>query len=252
MAVREHLRRNGIARSFHGVTSMLASRVYLGELNFGKLTNPESHTAIVDADTWSTVQRIRSPRGPRAKSERLLARLGILRCGTCGARMVVGSTRQQGKSYAFYRCIPTSDCAQRVTISAEIAEQTVTQAVQDLLADVEGSASIVSGVADAERDLASAERELDAAVEAFTGLEDVTAARTRLLELREARDSARERLADVEAAAGPSVTVTAADWDALTTDERRALIRATIAEATVAPGRGADRITVTAHGSVTS
>ena len=48
-----------------------------------------------------------------------------------------------------------------------------------------------------------------------------------------------------ESATVPAVTVTAGDWPRLTVDERRALIRATIAEAVVAPGgRGADRITV--------
>ena len=91
-AVREHLRANGIERSFHGTTSLLASRVVLGELNFGKLTNASSHAPLIDAETWGKVQRMSSPRGRRAKSERLLARLGVLRCGTCGARMVVGSS----------------------------------------------------------------------------------------------------------------------------------------------------------------
>ena len=110
---------------------------------------------------------------------------------------------------------------------------------------MKGTATIVDGVAEAERDLASAEQELDAAVKAFTGLEDVAAARTRLLELREARDLARERLSELDAAAAPAVTLSATDWDQLTLSERRALIAATIVEATVAPGRGHERITVT-------
>ena len=242
MVVREHLRANGIERSFHGTQSMLTSRVYLGELNFGTMTNPESHEAIVDAAVWSSVQRMSSPRGRRAKSERLLARLGVLRCGTCGARMVVGSSNHG--AYALYRCPPVSDCPQRVTISADIAERVVTEAVQELLAGMEGKASISDGLADAERDLATAERELDAAVEAFTGLEDVASAREKLTALREARDTARDRLADLSATVLPAIKLTAADWDELTLSERRDLIRAVIDRAVVAPGRAADRITV--------
>jgi site-specific DNA recombinase len=71
---------------------MLASRVYLGEIHFGTLVNLRAHPAIVDADLWRRVQRAKVSRGRRAKSDRLLARLGVLRCGTCGARMVVGTS----------------------------------------------------------------------------------------------------------------------------------------------------------------
>ena len=69
MKVSEHLRANGIDRSFHGVQALLGSRIVLGELNFGNLMNPDAHPAIVDAATWSAVQRMSSPRGRRAKSE---------------------------------------------------------------------------------------------------------------------------------------------------------------------------------------
>lgn len=242
MDVREHLRRHGIERSFHGVQALLGSRIVLGELSFGKLVNAESHPPLIDAETWAKVQRMRSPRGRRAKSERLLARLGILRCGTCGARLVVG-TANHG-AYALYRCPPIADCPKRVTVSAELAETAVVDAVKELLAGVRGTATLDESASDAERALTAAEHELSAAVEAFTGLDDVAAARERLLELRAARDEARERLADLQAAAAPAVIVTSADWDELTIDEQRALIRAVVAEAVVAPGRGAGRITV--------
>lgn len=246
MQVREHLREHGIERSFHGTTSLLASRIVLGELRFGDLVNPASHAAIIDADTWSAVQKARSPRGRRAKSERLLARLGVLRCASCGARMVVGTANHS--NYFLYRCPPNADCKQRVTISAELAESTVVEAVKELLEGISGSASIAGGADDAERELAQAERELDAAVEAFTGLEDVQAARERLLGLREQRDQARSRLAELQAAAGPAVTVSAGDWDLLTVNEQRALIVAVVDRAVVSPGRGPGRITVHPRG----
>jgi DNA invertase Pin-like site-specific DNA recombinase len=243
METRDYLREHGIERSYHGTQAILTSRMYLGELRFGELVNTASHPAIVDADTWARVQRMRSPRGRRAKSERLLARLGVLRCGTCGARMVVGSSNHS--HYWIYRCPPVGDCPQRVTISAEIAEAAVVDAVKELLRDVKGSATISRATEAAERDLETAEAELAAAVEAFTGLEDVAAARQRLLELREKRDKAVDRLDGLQAAQAPAITLTAEEWDELTMDEQRALIRAVIDRADVAPGRGADRITVT-------
>lgn len=242
METRELLRAGGIERSFHGTQAILTSRIYLGELRFGELVNTASHPAIVDADTWAKVQRMRSPRGRRAKSDRLLARLGVLRCGSCGARMVVG-TAHHGK-YAMYRCPPIGDCSRRVSISAEVAESAVIDKVRELLAGVEGTASVGGATEQAERDYVQAEAELSAAVEAFTGLEDVVAAREKLKALRETRDRTRDRLDELQAAHAPVVTVTAADWDELTADERRALIGVVIDRAEVAPGRGADRLTI--------
>jgi site-specific DNA recombinase len=243
--VRDFLRASGIERSFHGVQAMLASRLYLGELRFGEYVNPDAHPAIVDLTTWQRVQRMRATRGRRAKSERLLARLGVLRCATCGGRLVVGSQDRDGKRYGMYRCSPVGDCPRRVAISADIAEQVVSEAVRERLEGPRGTARLSDGLADAEREIEICERELDAAVRAFSGLEDVDAARERLLELREARDRARERAAELREAAAPAVTVTASgDWDRLTLDERRALIRAVVHRAVVGPGRGRDRITV--------
>jgi DNA invertase Pin-like site-specific DNA recombinase len=245
--VRDFLRANGIERSFHGVQAMLTSRMYLGELHFGELVNEDSHPAIVPVDVWQRVQRMRSPRGRRPKSERLLARLGVLRCGTCGARMVVGTSNNGG--YAMYRCPPVGDCPRRVTVSAELAEQVVTEAVHEILSGVRESTGVADGIVEAERDVEQCERQLDAAVEAFTGLEDVASARERLTGLRVARDAARERLTELRAAAAPTIAVTAGgDWGVMTLDERRALIRAVVLRVDVAPGRGRERFTVQPFG----
>lgn len=241
--VRAYLGERGITLSWHGVQAMLANRIYLGELRFGDMVNTESHEAIVDEVTWQRVQRMRSSRGRRPKSDRLLARLDVLRCGTCGARMVIGMSQNK---YPFYRCPPVGDCPERVTISAEIAENTVIDAVQELLAGIEGSASVESGVNVAAGDLARKQEQLDAAFRTFDGFGEEQAARERLRDLGEARDRAREHHDQLVAASTPAITVSAAgDWDALTLDEQRALIRAVINRAVVRPGGvGADRITV--------
>jgi site-specific DNA recombinase len=176
------------------------------------------------------------PGGRKAKSERLLARLGVLRCGSCGARMVVGTARQGGKRYPYYRCPPVGDCPQRVTISAPLVEGVVVAAVRRRLADVEGRASAERNVHDAQVTLDRAQSDLDAAIRAFAGLEDEDAARTRLAELRDARDEAREH---VEHLGSPRLVMTvnlSRDWDLLTLEERRAAIRLTVAAVRVAPG----------------
>jgi site-specific DNA recombinase len=240
-AVRAYLAKKGIKRSYHGTQALLTSRMLLGELRFGELLNERAFPAIIDAETWQRIQRVTVPRGRRAKSERLLARLGVLRCGTCGARMVVGTS--QGR-YGFYRCPPIGDCPQRLAIGAEIAERAVVAAVQDYLAGIEGRASVEGGADEAADELARRQEALDAAIRAFDGLGEEQATKERLAELREARDQARERHDELVAASAPAITVTAGDWDMLTLDEQRALIVAVIERATVSPGRGRDRISI--------
>lgn len=241
--IRKMLKAHGIVRSHRGVQVMLASRVYLGEIHFGKLVNPHAHKAIVDRDLWARVQRMVIPRGPRPDSNRLLARLGVLRCGSCGARLSSMKLPRQN-DYPVYRCPSTNDCPRHVTISAVKVEQLVVDAVKARLADAEGRASVEQNAHEAEIALERAQANLSAAIRAFAGLEGEQAAVERLAELREVRDRAQER---VEHLGGQRsvVTVNAArDWDRLSLDARRALIRATVARAVVAPGRGADRVTV--------
>jgi site-specific DNA recombinase len=244
MEVRAFLAERGIRRSFHGVQALLSNRIYIGELHFGETVNPTSHVPIVDVETFQRVQRMQLPRGRRPSSERLLARLGILRCGTCGARMVIGTTRQRERVHSFYRCPPIADCPRRVTIAAEFAERVVAEAVQEALRGVEGRAGIGEGIETAARELERAQDALRAAIRAFAPVMDEPTARERLTELRQERDEAETHLEALSAAQAPAVTVTAGDWDRLTMDERRALIRAVVASASVAPGRGPDRITV--------
>jgi DNA invertase Pin-like site-specific DNA recombinase len=238
--VRAFLRSHDIERSFHGVTSLLASRVVLGEIRFGDLVNSNAHEPIVDEETWRAVQRRTIPRGRRAASDRLLARLGVLRCGSCNARMIIGTSKG---TYASYRCPPTGDCTNRLAISADIAERVVSEHVRVALADENGHASAEANIGEAEQALADAQGALDSALRAFDGF-DEPAARQRFLELRDARDAAQTHL-DQLGGKKPAITINgAADWDALTLAERRALIRATVERAVVHPGRGADRITV--------
>jgi DNA invertase Pin-like site-specific DNA recombinase len=246
--VRAFLRENGVARSYHGTTTLLTSRVVLGEIHFGSHTpNPNAHKPIVDRDVWQAVQRMKVSRGRKAKSERLLARLGVLRCDSCGSRMVVGTANRS--SYWIYRCPPTGDCRQRVTISAEIAEKKVVEKVRAAIADDEGRASAEANVRDAEAALEAAETALKNAIRSLAVVEDEPETQSRLLELRQDRDRARDHLDQLGGQQAAVVINGADDWDRLSFDARRALIRATVERAAVTKeGRGAERVRVKLFG----
>jgi DNA invertase Pin-like site-specific DNA recombinase len=121
------LLKRGIERSLAGGASMLRSRMYLGEIHFGELHNTRAHEPIItDRALFERVQRRTVSRGRQAKSERLLARLGVLRCGTCGSRMVINS--HSGN----YRCGDTSAnrCQRRAAVNADRVEEIVLDAIR--------------------------------------------------------------------------------------------------------------------------
>jgi DNA invertase Pin-like site-specific DNA recombinase len=248
--VRRYLVKHGMGRSLSGVSKLLSSRTVLGEIHFGELVNTEAHPPIVDADTWRRAQRV-VPRGTRPMSQRLLARQGVLRCGSCGGRMVVGLQTKRGRPYPYYRCPALKsggtpgDCPARVTIAAHLAEQIVTDRVRARLAGREGRASAEAHVGEAERALEKAQAALSGAIRAFDGLTDEPEARERLIELRQQRDDAQ---AELDRLGGTSAAVTLSadtDWDLLTLDEKRALIRGTVEQVTVSKsGHGAERVAV--------
>jgi DNA invertase Pin-like site-specific DNA recombinase len=240
--VRAFLKEHGIDRSYHGVQSMLGNRLYIGEIHFGSLVNRKAHKPAIPRDLFNRVQKRKVSRGRRAKSDRLLARLSVLRCGNCGARMVVGTQTQNGRSYSFYRCPPVGDCERRVTIGAEIAEDVIVEATKRRAREVKGEASAEG---DARADAEAAERaqaNLDAAIRAFGGLEEESAAVDRLAELASVRDEAVARASHSKDLTS-ALTIDVDDWDDLSVSARRALVRATIERATISStGKGAERI----------
>ena len=103
--VRDHLKRHGIVRAYAGVQRLLASTLVLGEIRYGGY---DGHCPVlVDREIWEAVQRVVIPRGRKAKSQHLLARQSILRCGTCGARLTIQS--RSADNSASYRCPPAND-----------------------------------------------------------------------------------------------------------------------------------------------
>lgn len=238
--VRTHLERHGVKLSYHGVCYLLASRVVLGEIHFGKLENLGAHEPIVDRGTWDTVQRVKVPRGRAAKSPRLLARLGVLECGSCGSLMVIGGQNR----WPYYRCNRVrEDCPQRVAISAPMAEGIVVAAVREALAGIEEGASADDDARDAEEALDRAQADLDGAIRAFSVVDGEPVALERLAQLRDARDHARARAQELRGLSR-ALTVSVSDWEALSFEGRRELLRLVVARAVVMPGRGPGRVSI--------
>jgi hypothetical protein len=194
------LAEHGIERSISGVASMLRSRMYLGEIHFGELHNTRAHEPIIkDRALFERVRRRTVSRGRQAKSERLLARLGVLRCGTCASRMVTNS------SSGNYRCGDASanPCQRRAAVKADRVEEMVLDAVRaySATADVHQRASRKQQIREADEAIERANAELDDTIRQLgeLGLLGRPASQETLEKLTETLDdahTARTRLGD--------------------------------------------------------
>lgn len=245
-AVWRHLRAGGVEMTYGGAYALLHSRAVLGEIHFGQQSpNLQAHEPIVDRSVWEAVQGIRSPSGRKAQSARLLARLGILRCGTCDSRMA-GSTATGatsvggggGRKYAIYRC-GNKDCPRQMTIMAQLVDDAVEAVVKAILSDVRGRASAErehrEAVAVAERSQAKLEKLIDL-------LDPFEPAAQRRIEAATAeRDVDRERVEQLGGVREAHV-IDVDRWDELTIEARRDLVRGTLKRVRVLPGRGRRRL----------
>jgi hypothetical protein len=79
------------------VTTIIESRVYLGEIKFKKEWLPGVHEAIITEAEWLAAQRAHT-KGVRRSKDPLSGRVI---CGLCGRKT---SVMQNGKGSVFYRC----------------------------------------------------------------------------------------------------------------------------------------------------
>jgi DNA invertase Pin-like site-specific DNA recombinase len=126
--VHAFMREQGIERSLGSLSALLRNRIYIGEVSYRDWTNPNAHKGIIDPAVFEHVQQLYVSAGRKPRSERLLSRLGILRCASCGARMSVLTTRKKRKDgttkdYPYYYCHASNrDCAAPASIRAEELE----------------------------------------------------------------------------------------------------------------------------------
>lgn len=219
------------------VADLLSSRVYLGELSYGRdrrYVNPSAHEPLVDLATWMAAQH---PRGRRLQPPRGgggYSLTGILRCQACGYAMQ-GTTTSRGRR--MYRCVrrhaggvcpnPARAYAGPVEEAAERAFWALTE---DLRAEPIASESVdLSRFA---QELERAEQRLAQAMtpEVQDAAGDSWAAMIR--ERRAERDVAATALADARGHVGegaralPGPETLRAVWDRATPADRRELLAA--------------------------
>ena len=190
------------------------------------------------------MQRRTVSRGRQAKSERLLARLGVLRCGTCASRMVINSDSGS------YRCgDPSANrCRRRAAVKADRVEEMVLDAVRaySATADPPRRGSRKRQIREADEAIERANADLDDTIRQLgeLGLLGRPASQETLEKLAKTLDdahAARARLGDP----GESNIIGPDEIDKLREPAKRLaawrrLITDTVESVTVAPAMTAD------------
>jgi DNA invertase Pin-like site-specific DNA recombinase len=161
---------NGVEISTSGVESTLSSKLLIGEIHFGKFT-PNLHAIanpVLDRATFAKMHATKVSRGRYAKSERLLARQGILICRTCGSRMTAQSTKQ-GR-YSYYVCNNRTSCSAPANVAADAVESFMRDELIRLGNDVVGQATTVLEIEDARVAAESAQQKLSSTILLLTDL----------------------------------------------------------------------------------
>jgi hypothetical protein len=101
-----YLGEHGIKRSPSGVAGMLESRTYRGEVRGPQgAENVEAHEPLVTEEEWRAANRARGPAPEhtgRFGSTALVG--GVLRCASCGRKMLVTGAGKGDKRRAVYYC----------------------------------------------------------------------------------------------------------------------------------------------------
>jgi DNA invertase Pin-like site-specific DNA recombinase len=229
--VREGFKLRATGVSVADVLDLLRERtgLELRSLNIAqRMLQDESLVGVaVSGSLFRRVQTMKTKRGARPKSDRLLARLDVLQCGTCRGSMNVHGSEGPTQVYRCHRG--------HGAISVRLAEDTVEHETRKALREYRGSAGESLEVLETRVSEKSAN--LDRAVIALTDFSDADAIKSKLAALKGELDAAEDALTEARAAAGFSMSPSL-DWRTLSLDAQRDLIRGVVARATVRPGRG--------------
>ena len=227
----------GGAWTHQAVASVLRSRVYIGELSYGRpprYVNTDAHEPLVDLATWQAAQSPASP-APRATAGDY-ALSGVVRCRACGYAMQPTRTSADRGRKRRYRCVRRhagGTCPSPVSVAADHVEAVAERILFEVLGDLEAS-----GSAD-RRDLSALEDALsvaEARLAAATSPDVQDAAGDAWADLmrirREARDEAAQVLGHARSAAsvpdtGMDATTLGESWPDLSVAERRVIFTAT-------------------------
>jgi DNA invertase Pin-like site-specific DNA recombinase len=194
-----HLREQGYEATHSMVNKWLRNEVFIGNLVWGELRHDGAHEAIVSARLWRRVQASRKPQGKaggrKAKSDLLLARLGVARC-TCGYALI-GNTK-------VYVC-GNRECERKASISAPKLEALVLDRVAREIKGMRGQAGDVLTPALEEQERAQAALDKLRRVAALA--DDVEGFAAQIIEAKERVQRADAAVDDARSVAGVTWSV---------------------------------------------
>jgi site-specific DNA recombinase len=236
-------RPDGRLWSRQGVAAMLKVRTYMtGRLEYAGTVSEFEAGAIVDAPLWYAAQNVNGgTRRPRSQDPWMLT--GLVVCGECNRRLApVTTTTTAGTVLRRYRCNGRGCARENRGPKADALEQHVLSTMW-LMGDTMTERRAAPDVQPLQDELDAAERRLAQAMtnEAQDALGDEWASYVRTQ--REARDEAARRVGTARVNAGDSIDVTRVreEWDDMSAEDRRRIVREYLVQAVIVNGNDASQ-----------
>ena len=241
--------------AWHGATvlRLLDSPVHAGLVTYRGQTHPGAHDGVIDADTWAAyrAERARRRDGREARRRYLLSGIAVCSCGAPMLGFTIEKHTKQRQPWHGYRC-STLGKDQHAghgswSLAARYVDEPVLAWLRDVAADVD-NARVDTGGADPKveaqrlaREVAAVDRQLVNLTEhlvaevipqvAYVGTRDQLMARREAL----VRELERAEMAVTAVVGDPSGVARGllAEWDELSVEACRAVLRRLIARVDV-------------------
>jgi len=142
-----HRSKNGVPFARPNVLWILRNPVYVGRVAFRGKLHPGRHEAIIDVQTFETVQSILSERGDSQALKRahpsdyMLS--GVLRCGRCRKAYVGTAAHGRKNRYRYYICSTRYRYGTNVCDGDRLPMEALENAVVEQMAEVFGDTALV-------------------------------------------------------------------------------------------------------------
>jgi len=211
--IMDWLNDNGFRTSFHkpftknSLASMLTNEKYIGIFDWGGYHSDRPDLAIIDQDTWDTVQRVRRSRnhlirGVKITDPYILSRKMV--CGLCGSS-VVGESAKSGE-YKYYTCrkcgvrVPKEDVerAFRESVWTDILTDEMIESIAERALELDRTLQRGTGIELYREQLKDAEKRLENIMRAIEKGLDANDFSARITELKRNIAELKMRISEID------------------------------------------------------
>ena len=194
--------------SFTNISTLLHSRIYIGEYKVGSMEGVMPCPAIIEKEVFDKVQKnseiFRQRRRERVKTNGYLLS-GKLRCGHCGHAVCGTGNNKRNRKYFYYHCQYCKYCVRAIFLEEEVlnalreylTEEKISVLASAAYAEYQKEDTLSGERGLLEQELAKVERQIQNGIKAVLNGMDSSSFKDTIKELEQQRDELRKKLDEI-------------------------------------------------------